>query len=156
MASTALSFKQWATAEHVVTTTSLEQFRGKRIGIDAEDYLHSLLVTGNREPLLQALGGQPFSLKSRINDHLENYEAAGIDPVFVFHGLDLPCKDRASVLNESRKSMALLNDAWQIYDQGKGDEAVTAFGKACELQSLCSTSIHRSQADPSKAPTGAT
>ena len=82
-------------------------------------------------PLLPAHGGQPFTLKKRIDEDLEGFQAAGIEPIFVFNGLDLACKDRANILNDSRRASAVLNDAWQIYDQGKGEEAVLMFGKAC-------------------------
>ena len=135
MASSAFAFKAWATSEQVITTSTVEQFNGKRIGIDAEDYLHSLLIAGNREPLLPALGGKPFCLLRRVDEDVEGFRAAGIEPLFIFNGLDVACRDRASILGESRKASNVLNEAWQIYDQGRGEEAVLQFGKACESTS---------------------
>lgn len=132
MGSNALAFKNWAVNENVITTTPVEHFKGKRIGIDADDYLQSLLVSGNREPLLPAHGGQPFTLQKRVDEDLEGFQAAGIEPIFVFNGLDAACRDRTSILNDSRRASAVLNEAWQIYDQGKGEEAVANFGKACK------------------------
>ena len=137
MGSNALAFKNWAANENVITTTPVEQFRGRRIGIDADDYLQTLLVSGNREPLLPAHGGKPFTLTKRVDEDLESFRAAGIEPIFVFNGLDLACKDRASILNESRRASGILNEAWQIYDQGKGEDAVLMFGKACKYQEAC-------------------
>ena len=132
MGSNTLAFKHWAVSENVITVTPIEQFKAKRIGIDAEDYLQSLLVTGNREPLLPAHGGKPFTLQKRVDEDLDNFEEAGITPFFVFNGLDLACKDRTSILKESQRASAILNEAWQIYDQGKGEDAVSMFGKACK------------------------
>ncbi|KAK3703429.1 hypothetical protein LTR37_014419 [Vermiconidia calcicola] len=157
MGSNALAFKNWAVSENVVVTSPLEQFRDRRIGIDAEDYLHSLLFAGNREPLLPALGGQPFTLKKRVGEDLEGFRAAGIEPVFVFNGLDLACKDRISILNEGKKASTILNDAWNIYDQGKGEEAVNAFGRACIYKSYhisrsLRTHLHREGAQTQTAP----
>lgn len=135
MGSNALAFKTWATNEKVVNNSPTEQFRNARVGIDAEDYLHSLLITGNREPLLPALGGKPFCLWRRVDDDLEGYKAAGIEPWFVFNGLDLACRDRVSLQNESTKASHFLNEAWSIYDQGRGEDAVITFGKACMYRS---------------------
>lgn len=134
MTSGGLAFKAWALTENVTTTSPTEQFRDKRIGIDAEDYLHSLLITGAREPLFPALGGRPFGLYRRVDVDIEGYRSAGIEPVFIFNGLDLACRDRTVILNESRKASNTLNEAWTIYDQGKGEEAVQQFGRACKLK----------------------
>ena len=49
--------------------------------------------------------------------------------IFVFNGLGLPVKDRASVLRESRKAESTLKTAWSVYDAGNAEEAVKAFGK---------------------------
>jgi hypothetical protein len=138
MASGSLAFKEWATSENVAATSTLDHFRGKTVGIDAEDYLHSLLIVGNREPLLPALGGTPFCLWRRLDDDLKGYESAGIKPYFVFNGLDLGCRDKSAILNESRKAASILENAWTTYDNGRGEEAVIMFGKACE----CTTVQH--------------
>ena len=135
MGSNSLAFKTWLKDEVSYVVTPLEHFNGKTIGIDAEDYLHSLLSPGGQapEPLLPAHGGNGFTIKKRINEDLARFRDAGITPWFVFNGLDLASKDRASILHESRKAATTLNDAWQIYDKGEGEAAVVGFGKACKL-----------------------
>ncbi len=140
------AFKTWALTENVAHNSPTEQFSGKTIGIDAEEYLHSLLITGNREPLLPALGGKPFCLFRRVDEDIEGYKAAGITPFFIFNGLDLACRDRNSILSESRRASNVLNEAWQIYDIGRGEEAVLQFGRACEylmlMRTLCYSYSH--------------
>ena len=132
MGSNALAFKEWAVNENIVNVTPIENFKGARIGIDAENYLHSLLSLGNREPLLPAHAGLPFTLKKRVDEDIQSFQDAGIEPFFLFNGLDLACKDRASILSESRKASAILHEAWLVYDQGQGEDAVQKFGKACK------------------------
>ena len=129
MGSNAHAFKEWASGEGLTRSASLDQIKGSVIGIDAEDYLQSFSVQ-RREPLLPALGGLPFSLDTRVDDDVRNLREAGIEPIFIFNGLELACKDRASVLKESRKMASILSDAWTIYDLGKGEEAVNMFGRA--------------------------
>lgn len=136
MGSNSLAFKTWCRETHVYHFANLEEFKDAVIGIDAEDYLHSLLVTRNVEPLLPAHGGEGFTLKQRVDDDLAKFEEAGIVPYFVFNGLDLACKDRASILKESLKAAQNLGNAWQIYDEGKGEDSVVGFGKACKWSSL--------------------
>ena len=126
------AFKEWAIQQHCVLTAPVDKLKGLRVGIDAEDYLYSLLAVGSGEPLLPALGGLPFTLKKCVDDDLRGFRDAEIAPIFVFNGLDHACKDRASILREGLKASAILNEAWTIYDQGKGEDAVKAFGKACE------------------------
>ena len=105
MDASAQAFKIWALNEKVVTASPLEQFRDLRIGIDADDYLHSLLLLGGHEPLLSALGGKPICLFQRVDHDLDGYRDAGIEPIFIFNGLDLACKDRSTVLNERPKGV---------------------------------------------------
>ena len=126
-------FKDWALNAGAVFTSDIEELRGCRIGIDAEEFLAGLLFGRDREPLLPALGGLPFELHKRIDKALERFSSACIEPIFVFNGLDLACKDRASILRASLKATETLETAWAIYDSGEGDQAVEAFGKACML-----------------------
>ena len=131
MGSHGLPFKQWAFKEVAYHTSDIAELRDHSIGIDAEEYLAGLLVTNSREPLLPALGGLPFSLKQRVDEDLARFREAGIKANFVFNGLDLACRDRASILRGSARATETLESAWRIYDAGKGDEAVSAFGRAC-------------------------
>lgn len=129
----ASTFKDWVKAESLESTGSLSQFRDTRLAIDAEDYLTSLLTTTlTREPLLPALGGLPFALQKHVDADVTHFQNAGITPVFVFNGLDVGSRERAIISKESKKAAATLSEAWTIYDQGRGDDAVVAFGKACK------------------------
>lgn len=131
MASHGLEFKDWVLKEVAYHTDEIENLRGHNIGIDAEEYLGGLL-TQHREPLLGALGGLPFSLKQRVEEDVQRFKTAGVRPTFVFNGLDLACHDRANILKTSLRAAADLGDAWRIYDLGRGEEAVSAFGRACK------------------------
>lgn len=128
-----MAFKEWAAQEGLIRNAPLDEFRGTRIGIDAEDYLTSLLVAPNtREPLLPALGGLPFSLQKNVDADLKSFQEAGITPIFIFNGVNIASQDRAAAGKQARKASGTLNDAWSIYDSGHGDGAVAAFGKACK------------------------
>ena len=127
------AFRDWARAEALESYASLDQLHSCYVAIDAESYLTTLLTTtATREPLLPALGGLPFALQKHIDDDLANFKQAEITPVFVFNGLDVASRDRVMIAREAKKAAAVLGEAWSIYDQGKGDEAVVAFGKACK------------------------
>jgi hypothetical protein len=134
MGTNSLAFKQWLKDEVVYFVTPLDRFESRIIGIDAEDYLHSILSPGNQapEPLLPAHGGNGFTIKKRIDEDLARFRENGIKPWFVFNGLDLANKNVASVMNESRKAASILDEAWKIYDLGKGEDAVVCFGRACK------------------------
>ena len=49
--------------------------------------------------------------------------------MFILNGLDLGCEDRTSVLRESRKIDSALKATWSVYDEGRGTDAVLAFGR---------------------------
>jgi len=128
-----MAFKEWAAQESLIRNAPLDEFRGTRIGIDAEDYLTSVLIAPNtREPLLPALGGLPFSLQKNVDADLKSFQDAGITPIFIFNGVNIASQDRAAAGKQARKASGTLNDAWSIYDSGQGDGAVAAFGKACK------------------------
>lgn len=134
MGSESLAFKDWLKAEGLVVSANLNhEWNGKTIGIDAEDYLNTLLTNPQtREPLLPALGGLPFALREHIDKDLEQFRKAGIKPYFMFNGLEIGCRDRKTISKESQKAVQILDEAWRVYDQGRGDDAVVAFGKACK------------------------
>jgi hypothetical protein len=128
-----LAFKEWATTEGVTISGPIEQLRDKRLVIDAEDWLDTLLTSQPyREPLLPALGGLPFALRKHVNTHIAKYREAGITPTFVFNGLDLACRDRATITRESRLAARSLDEAWRLYSESKADDAVAEFGKSCK------------------------
>lgn len=130
-------FKQWAESEGFIQTDLLESFKDTRIGFDAEVFINNLLSnTNTREPLLPALGGLPFALTQHIDAELEQLREAKIEPYFMFNGIELACRDRKTLLKDSQKAVKVLESAWDVYDQGRGDDAVANFGKICEL-TLC-------------------
>jgi hypothetical protein len=129
-----MAFKEWARSEGMLMSGDVAEFRDATVGFDAEDYLNSLLNNvSTREPLLPALGGLPFALRQHVDRDLSNLEDAGIKALFMFNGLDIACRDRKSIMRESQKATKTLDEAWSVYDLGRGDDAVVAFGKACKL-----------------------
>ena len=131
---TNMAFRDWTKSENLETHGPLTQFQNTRIAIDAEDYLTTLLTnTQTREPLLPALGGLPFALQKHVDGDLKGFKDAGIEPVFVFNGLELACRGQNVVGRGGKRAAANLSEAWAIYDQGRGDDAVVAFGKACKF-----------------------
>ncbi|KAI9816836.1 MAG: hypothetical protein M1827_001481 [Pycnora praestabilis] len=99
------------------------------IGIEAAHYLDRLLKNPpSKEPLLSALGGFPFALKTVIETELEALRAAGITPTFVFSGLEIAKKDKSatSLSGASRAN----TQAWELYDQHEAVQAVETFGNS--------------------------
>ena len=132
MASRAQAFREWATSESLVISGPVEQLKGKRLVIDAEDFLETILTAqASREPLLPALGGLPFALRKHVDAYISNFKEANITPTFIFNGLDLACKDRATIARDSRLAARSLDEAWNLYSQSRADEAVAEFGKSC-------------------------
>lgn len=130
---TTAAFRDWARAEALESWGELDEFAGTCLAIDAEEYLNSVLTTAaTSEPLLPALGGLPFALEQHIDQDLKRFRDAKIEPLFIFNGIELAVKDSSFQIKESQKTAKILDDAWNIYDQGRGEEAVVAFGKAGE------------------------
>ncbi|KAK6363233.1 hypothetical protein TWF730_000676 [Orbilia blumenaviensis] len=103
------------------------------VGIDAGNYLKKIIDgPGTKEPLVPALGGFPFSLKSKVEDDLSQWHQAGIKPFFVFSGIQFLRTDKASSTSEvAAKNRSV---AWQLYDIGHATQAVEAFGDSGSLQ----------------------
>ena len=132
MASRAQAFRDWVAGESLTTSGPIDQLKDKRITIDAEDFLETILTShASREPLLPALGGLPFALRKHVDAYIANFQGANITPTFVFNGLDLACKDRATIARDSRLAARSLDEAWNLYSQSRADEAVAEFGKSC-------------------------
>lgn len=107
----------------------LSALKGAVIGIDASHYInHHLHHHTTREPLLIALGGFPFALKSNIERELQTFKNLGIGCVFVFNGLDFGKREpRPHVRAESIRA---FEQAWELYDQQQADQVVDAFSSA--------------------------
>jgi len=112
----------------------LSALKGAVIGIDASHYInHHLHHHTTREPLLIALGGFPFALKSNIERELQTFKNLGIGCVFVFNGLDFGKREpRPHVRAESIRA---FEQAWELYDQQQADQVVDAFSSAGTLSS---------------------
>lgn len=131
-----LAFREWAKANNLTHTVAIKQFEPAVIGYDAEDFVNILLSTEGREPLLPALGGLPFTLKTHIDRELDNLKTyTKWPPLFMFNGVDLALHDRKTISKESDRAVRTLDEAWRVYDNGDGDAAVRAFEKACKCLS---------------------
>ena len=139
-----LAFREWAKHEGLVKAVPISDFEDAVIGYDAEDFINILLVQeGTREPLLPALGGLPFALRSHIDRELANIEKfTKKKPLFVFNGLDLDLYDRKFISKESERAVRILEEAWRVYDNGDGDAAVRAFERACKFFRWVETTLH--------------
>lgn len=132
MASRAQAFRDFAATERIITSGPLDQLKGKRVVVDAEDFLETVLTSQiSREPLLPALGGLPFALRKHVDAYIANFNENNISPTFIFNGLDLACKDRSTIARDSRLAARSLDEAWNLYSQSRADEAVAEFGKSC-------------------------
>ncbi|KAL4904844.1 hypothetical protein BDW74DRAFT_22467 [Aspergillus multicolor] len=104
----------------------LSALKGAVVGIDASHYISQhLLHPSTREPLLIALGGFPFALRSNIEKELQVFKDLGVACIFVFNGLDFGKKNqRPHVHHETARA---FEHAWELYDQQQADQVVDAF-----------------------------
>lgn len=101
------------------------------IGIEATHYLKCLLEEPKTaEPLLAALGGEPFSLKAHIEKDLQQYKAHGLRPFFVFEGTKIG--NEVQTMRMAKEALVRTEDAWQAYYNDQAMEAVSAFGSSGE------------------------
>ncbi|KAL2361646.1 hypothetical protein RJZ56_005463 [Blastomyces dermatitidis] len=121
------AFDEWASGR--AQTLPLSALKGAVIGIDASHYLDQHLNHhATKEPLLIALGGFPFSLKSNIEKELQALKNLNITCVFVFNGLDFG--KRETDFSAQANSTRALEQAWELYDQKQADQVVDAFSSA--------------------------
>jgi hypothetical protein len=112
----------------------LGEFKGTRIGIEAAEYIrtHILEYPHAKEPLVPALGGLPLGYKESMEDSLRRFASYGIEPFFVFSGLDLVKREDPF---RQRQDAAFVNQlAWQMYDNNQPEESVKRFGESSECQ----------------------
>lgn len=104
----------------------LSALKGAVVGIDATHYISQHLShPSTREPLLIALGGFPFALRSNIEKELQIFKDLGVACIFVFNGLDFGKKNqRPQVQHETVRA---FEHAWELYDQQQADQVVDAF-----------------------------
>jgi XPG N-terminal domain len=113
----------------------LSSLKGAVLGIDASHYIfHHLHHHSSREPLLVALGGFPFALKSNIGRELQTFKNLGITCVFVFNGLDFGLREHQT--HARAESARAFEQAWDLYDQQQADQVVDAFSNAGMVHGL--------------------
>jgi len=123
------SLDTWATSHNKSQTLPLSVLKDTTIGIEADHYLLRLLTTSpSKEPLVTALGGFPFGLRYAVEGDIEDFQKAGIKPIFVFSGLKIVRNEKPFSVNDD--GPAKRSQAWDLYDQGLASEAVEAFGAA--------------------------
>ncbi|CBF90248.1 MKT1 family protein [Aspergillus nidulans FGSC A4] len=104
----------------------LSALKGAVVGIDASHYISQhLLHPSTREPLLIALGGFPFALRSNIEKELQVFKDLGVGCVFVFNGLDFGKKNQRPQAHH--ETVRAFEHAWELYDQQQADQVVDAF-----------------------------
>ncbi|KAK9451977.1 temperature dependent protein affecting M2 dsRNA replication-domain-containing protein [Limtongia smithiae] len=119
----------------------LAALRDTTIGIDAEYFYTQLTAAnGKKEPLLHALGGIPFSLKSMIEAFLSALSVAGIKPLFVFKGVQVSKAESDAPFARPDPRQLKRAEAWEAYDKAKGDVAVSIFN---EIETIPLTDVAR-------------
>lgn len=123
-------FNDWVATTQIGHVLPLEQLQNHRLGIEAEDYINTLISNPpTREPLLPALGGLPFSLEETIKNHISILKRHGIEPYFVFSGLNFNAQDdKLQAMLKAAKSIA---NAWDLYGASQPGPAVNEFGTLC-------------------------
>jgi len=121
-------FVQWTAT--FAETSDLEQLSGCRVGVEAADYLSQRILNHARakEPLVPALGGLPLALKQHIEEDLESFQKADIEPWFVFSGLDITKQD--SPFGQKTDEAAVNANAWNLYDSHQAEASVAKFGES--------------------------
>lgn len=122
--STVQSIEEWAASS--IRTFPITSLRNAIIGVDALHYLDLRLNTPTSiEPLLNAIGGYPYSLKAALRDDLAAFRAIDATLVFVFDGLNYRQKETNSTtrLQESQKAH---KDGWKEYYNKENGKEVAA------------------------------
>jgi hypothetical protein len=125
-------FVQWTAS--FGETGDLEELHSCRVGIEAAEYLSQRILKHPRarEPLIPALGGLPLALEQHIQDDLNTFRSLGIEPWFVFSGLDITKQDSPFA---QKASQATVNrDAWNLYDNHEAEASVAKFGESSTMQ----------------------
>jgi len=113
---------------NLVELSPLSDLRGARVAVDAANYLERILTSKHgKEQLLPALGGVPFALKALVLSDLAEFASSGIEPFFVFSGLDIPGK-QDSIFSSSERANAVNTTAWELYNTNQAEQAVETFG----------------------------
>lgn len=123
------SFDEFATPLSEVAP--LSELDGAIIAIEAAYYLNRLLVNPSlKEPLLAALGGLPFTMRSTVTNDIAAFREAGIKPIFVFDGMDV--SKTKTLFQQADEAVRANTAAWNLYNQHQAENAVAAFGESCK------------------------
>ena len=112
----------------------LKSLKDAVIGVDAAHYLDLRLnLPDCIEPLLNATGGRPYSLKAALRDDIKTFKAVEARLIFVFDGLSYKNKEHyVSPLTNS--TLKAHKEGWnQYYDEEEKDVAdrtAAAFAEA--------------------------
>lgn len=134
-------------------TLSLATLKGSKIGIDANNYIDSV-IRANGEPLIQALGGFPYTLLEHIAMDLAAFKNHGITPFFVFDGLSVNSQQpvtsdstkretsippagstnsSSNIVSETANILHKRTQAWDDYEKGQAEQAVRGFDQISDL-----------------------
>jgi hypothetical protein len=90
------------------------------------------MLDEHSEPLLSALGGLPYGLRSEIDADLENWKTHGVTPMFVFDGLYIIGQEDMA-LRIAKEASRRSDKAWESYQNAKTEQqlkdAVKGFGE---------------------------
>ncbi|KAL1881151.1 hypothetical protein VTK73DRAFT_4598 [Phialemonium thermophilum] len=108
-------------------THSISEIEGCAIAVEATYYLQLFFDTAPyHEPLLPALGGLT-GIHKHIESDLDQWKAHGIVPFFIFDGQPVTGQDDVS-LTRGLRANEKTSEAWELYFNGRAEEAVLAFG----------------------------
>ena len=90
------------------------------------------MLDEHSEPLLSALGGLPYGLRSEIEADLDNWKTHGVTPMFVFDGLYIIGQEDMA-LRIAKEATRRSDKAWESYRNAKTEQqlkdAVKGFGE---------------------------
>lgn len=107
-----------------------EDLSGMRVGIEAAHYLHHRVLNHPRfrEPLVPALGGLPLAFQTSIEEDLNKFNKYGIQPFFVFSGLDITRQE--DPFRQRQDGATINREAWDMYDRHQAESSVARFGES--------------------------
>lgn len=112
-------------SDRLTKSIPLSCLKDSVIGIDATYYLENWLSPPHKESLLSALGGFPLASETFIIKELQDLQAAGLQPHFVFDGLDFGIKD--DPFAQSIASARANAVAFDVYERDLAAEAAERF-----------------------------
>eukprot|EP00761_Pharyngomonas_kirbyi_P010749 gb/GECH01010772.1/.p1 GENE.gb/GECH01010772.1/~~gb/GECH01010772.1/.p1 ORF type:complete len:684 (+),score=105.53 gb/GECH01010772.1/:1-2052(+) len=105
------ALKRWIELYSLTYQDPLSSLKKLRVGIDAMQWLRSLNF-GKKAPLQPGMGGVPFTLEETLDQELEKFRKAEIEPVFVFDGIRYNTKVSSSLARVAEKR----EEEWKNYE----------------------------------------